>query len=271
MVAEAVGGWLSGSLALVSDAAHMLTDAGALGIALVAAWLSSRPPDDKRTYGWRRAEVLGAQINVGALLVLAAWIAWEAIERLRHPGPPIALGIMSGVASLGLAANLGILWALHREHTLNARSAFLHVLSDAVSSVAILAGAGAMALDPSLRWIDPALSLAIAGLILWGAFRLVLEVTEILMESAPRHLDVGRVCREMEGAAGVLAVHDLHVWAISSGVTSLSAHLVVGETGHNDAILADVKARLRDAFGIEHTTLQIESPAYARVDDVHPH
>jgi len=273
MVAEAVGGWLSGSLALVSDAAHMLTDAGALGIALAAAWLSTRPPDDKRTYGYRRAEVLAAQINVGALLVLSAWIAWEAVDRLRHPGPPIALGLMSGVAFLGLAANLAILWTLHREHTLNARSAFLHVLSDAISSVAVLAGALAMALEPTLRWIDPVLSLAIAALILWGAFRLVLEVTDILMEGVPRHIDVGRVCREMEAAEGVLAVHDLHVWTISSGVVSLSAHLVVrdDDVGRNDSILADVKARLRGAFRIDHTTLQIESPAYARVDDVHRH
>jgi cobalt-zinc-cadmium efflux system protein len=217
--------------------------------------------------------VLAAQINVGALLVLSAWIAWEAVDRLRHPGPPIALGLMSGVALLGLAANVTILWTLHREHTLNARSAFLHVLSDAISSVAVLAGAAAMALEPTLRWIDPVLSLAIAALILWGAFRLVLEVTDILMEGVPRHIDVGRVCREMEAAEGVLAVHDLHVWTISSGVVSLSAHLVVrdDDVGRNDAILADVKARLRGAFRIDHTTLQIESPAYALVDDVHRH
>jgi cobalt-zinc-cadmium efflux system protein len=128
-----------------------------------------------------------------------------------------------------------------------------------------------MALEPSLRWVDPALSLAIAALILWGAYRLVLEVTDILMESVPRHLDVGRVCREMEAADGVVAVHDLHIWTISSGVTSLSAHLVVRETARNDDILAAVKARLQEAFGIDHTTLQIESPAYAEVDDVHPH
>ncbi|HSN92250.1 MAG TPA: cation diffusion facilitator family transporter [Anaeromyxobacteraceae bacterium] len=273
MVTEAVGGWLSGSLALLSDAAHMLTDAGALGIALAAAWLSTRPPDDKRTYGYRRAEVLAAQINVGALLVLAAWIAWVAVDRLRHPGPPIAVGLMSGVALVGLAANVAILFTLHREHTLNARAAFLHVLSDAISSVAILAGAAAMALRPSLRWLDPALSLAIAALILWGAFRLVLEVTDILMEGVPRHIDVGCVCREMEAAAGVVAVHDLHVWTISSGVVSLSAHLVVrgDDVGRNDDILAEVKSRLRAAFGIDHTTLQIESSAYASLDDVHPH
>lgn len=273
MLAEAVGGWLSGSLALLSDAAHMLTDAGALGLALVAAFLATRPADDKRTYGYRRAEVLVAQANVGALVVLAGWIVWEAVERLRGPEHPIELGVMAGVASLGLAANLAILWFLHDEHTLNARSAFLHVLSDTVSSLAILAGAGVMVLRPDLRWVDPVLSLAIAALILWGAVRLVLEITDILMEGVPRHLDVAAVTRQMEAAGGVTAVHDLHIWTISSGLYALSAHLVVRADGmgRNDEILTEVKAGLRRTFGIDHTTLQIESTDYAHVDDVHMH
>jgi cobalt-zinc-cadmium efflux system protein len=273
MVAEAVGGWLSGSLALLSDAAHMLTDAGALGLALVAAVLATRPADDKRTFGYRRAEVLGAQMNVGALVVLAIWIAWEAFERMREPHGAIDLRLMAVVAGIGLAANLAILWFLHEEHSLNARSAFLHVLSDTVSSVAILAGAGAMAVRPDLWWIDPALSLGIAALILWGAWRLALEITDILMEAVPRHIDVAEVTREMEETRGVIAVHDLHVWSISSGMCALSAHLVVdgGAIGRNDEILTEVKARLRRAFGIDHTTLQIESAAYAHVDDVHTH
>jgi cobalt-zinc-cadmium efflux system protein len=273
MVAEAVGGWLSGSLALVSDAGHMLTDAGALGIALVAAYLATRPANDKRTFGYRRAEVLAAQVNVAALLGLAAWIAWEAIERLKEPGPPIRLGLMASVAVIGLAANLAILWFLHQERSLNARSAFLHVLSDAISSIAILLGSAAMALRPSLRWLDPVLSLGIAALILWGAGRLILEITDILMEGVPRHLDRGAVCRLMETADGVVAVHDLHIWTISSGMTALSAHLVVHSEsmGRNDEILTSVKAGLRQRFGIDHTTLQIESAAYAHVDDVHEH
>jgi cobalt-zinc-cadmium efflux system protein len=273
MVAEAVGGFVSGSLALISDAGHMLTDAGALGLALVAAYLATRPADDKRTFGFRRAEVLASQINVGALLVLAVWIGWEAIDRLRTGGAPPDLRLMAGVAVIGLAANLAILWFLHQEHGLNARSAFLHVLSDTVSSIAILAGAGAMAVRPELRWIDPALSLAIAGLILWGALRLILEITDILMEAVPRHLDVAAVTRQMEGADGVLAVHDLHIWTISSGLYALSAHLVIGrETmGRNDEILTVVKSGLRRTFGIDHTTLQIESAEYAHVDDVHTH
>jgi cobalt-zinc-cadmium efflux system protein len=273
MVAEAVGGLLSGSLALISDAGHMLTDAGALGLALVAAYICTRPADDKRTFGYRRVEVLAAQLNVGALLVLAVWIGWEAIERIGARGHPIDLRLMASIAAVGLAANLAILWFLHDEHGLNARSAFLHVLSDTISSVAILAGAGAMALRPELWWIDPVLSLLIAGLILWGGLRLVLEITDILMESVPRHLDLGAVTREMESADGVVAVHDLHIWAISSGLYALSAHLVVhvDAMGRNDAILTAVKGSLRRTFGIDHTTLQIESAEYAHVDDVHTH
>lgn len=273
MVAEALGGWISGSLALISDAAHMLTDAGALGLALVAAWLSARPADDKRSFGYRRAEVLAAQINVGALVLLAGWIAWEAVERLRGVAEPIDLGLMAVVAAIGLAANVAILWFLHQEHSLNARSAFMHVLSDAVSSVAILIGAAAMAVRPALTWLDPVLSLAIAALILFGAGRLVLEITDILMEGTPRHLDVAAVSRQMEQADGVLAVHDLHIWTISSGLYALSAHVVVKDDalGRNDAILQEVKSGLRRTFGIDHTTIQIESASYAHVDDVHAH
>lgn len=273
MVAETVGGWISGSLALLSDAAHMLTDASALGLAVVAAYLATRPADDKRTFGFRRAEVLAAQLNVGALVVLSAWIAWEAVDRLRHPGGPVALGVMAAVAGVGLAANLAILGFLHGEDGLNTRSAFLHVVSDTLSSVGVLAGAGLMLWRPDLTWIDPALSLVIACLILVGAFRLILEITDILMEAVPKHIDVAAVQRQMESADGVVAVHDLHVWCISSGMVALSAHLVVSAAGlgNNDAILTQVKKHLRHSFGIDHTTLQIESADYEHVHDVHRH
>jgi cobalt-zinc-cadmium efflux system protein len=273
MVAEVVGGLLSGSLSLLSDAGHMLTDAGALGLALVAAYLATRPADDKRTFGYRRVEVLAAQLNVGALVLLAGWIGWEAIARIGEGGHPIDLRLMTIIAAIGLAANLSILWFLKHEHGLNARSAFLHVVADTISSVAILAGAAAMALHPRLWWIDPALSVLIATLILWGAVRLILEITDILMEAVPRHLDLGAVTRQMESAEGVLAIHDLHIWTISSGLYALSAHVVVhGEAvGRNDQILTVVKGGLRRTFGIDHTTLQIESADYAHVDDVHTH
>jgi len=273
MVAEAVGGVLSGSLALLSDAGHMLTDAGALALALVAAYLATRPADDKRTFGFRRAEVLAAQINVGALVILSGWIGWEAVGRLSGGGHPIDLKLMGIIATIGLAANLAILKFLQHEHGLNARSAFLHVLADTISSVAILLGAGAMAIRPQLWWLDPVLSMVISALILWGAGRLVLEITDILMESVPRHLDLGAVTRQMECCEGVLAVHDLHIWTISSGLYALSAHVVVHAeaVGRNDEILTAMKGGLRRTFGIDHTTIQIESADYAHVDDIHTH
>jgi cobalt-zinc-cadmium efflux system protein len=274
MVAEAVGGALSGSLALISDAGHMLTDAGALLLALVAAYLATRPADDKRTFGYRRAEVLGAQVNVGALFVISVWIGWEAIGRIGAGGHHIDLRLMAVIATVGLAANLAILWFLHDEHGLNARSAFLHVVADTISSVAILVGAGVMALRPDLWWIDPLLSLGISALILFGALRLVVEITDILMEAVPSHLEVADVTRLMaEADPGVVAVHDLHIWTISSGMHALSAHVVVhcDAIGRNDAILAAVKSRLRRSCGIDHTTIQIESAEYAHVDDVHTH
>jgi cobalt-zinc-cadmium efflux system protein len=274
MVAEAVGGLVSGSLALVSDAGHMLTDVAALGLALLAVRFAARPADEKRTYGFRRAEVLAAQANVAGLVVLTAWIAWEAVDRLRNPGRPIELQVMGGIALLGLVANLVVLRWLHADHSLNARSAFLHVLGDAISSVVVLAGAVAMWLEPSWTWIDPVLSLGISLLVLWGALRISLEIADILMESVPRHLAIDEVCGAMGEVRGVLAVHDLHVWTISSGQHALSAHVVVAgeDLGRNDAILDDVKGTLRSRFGIDHTTIQIESAEYAHLfDDVHSH
>jgi cobalt-zinc-cadmium efflux system protein len=273
MIAEALGGWLSGSLALISDAGHMLTDVAALLLALLAVVFGARPADTKRTFGFRRLEVLAAQVNVATLLGLTAWIAWEAFERLRTPHAPIALGVMAVVAAVGVTGNTVILVWLRGDHNLNTRSAFLHVLGDAVASLAVLAGAGAMWLRPDLTWIDPVLSLGIALLILWGAGRLVLEITDILMEAVPGHLDVDEITGVMQSAEGVVAVHDLHVWTISSGLYALSAHLVThtDALGRNDAILTEVKAALRKRFGIDHTTLQIESVEYAHVDDVHTH
>ena len=228
---------------------------------------------------WLLLGALGVIVLVVALPVLTGlltdWWWYKEIgysvvfsRRLATEG-----WLFLAVAAVGLAANLAILFALRHDHTLNARSAFLHVLSDTVSSIAIILGAGAMALRPDLHWLDPVLSLAIAALILWGAGRLVLEITHILMEAVPSHLDVAAVTRRMESADGVLAVHDLHIWTISSGMYALSAHLVVRAEamGRNDAILTAVKCCLRDDFGIDHTTLQIESADYAHVGDVHVH
>ena len=195
-------GVLSGSLALVSDAGHMLTDVAALALALLAVRFAARPADGKRTFGFRRAEVLAAQANVAALVVLTAWIAWEAVDRLRNPGARIELGVMAGVAAVGLVANLLVLRWLHADHSLNARSAFLHVLGDAVSSVVVLAGAAAMWFEPGWTWIDPVLSLGISLLILWGALRLSLEIADILMEAVPATWPSTRSAAPWEGWPG---------------------------------------------------------------------
>ncbi len=273
MVAETIGGLWSGSLALLSDAGHMLTDAGALTLAMVAAWVATRKPDDRRTFGFRRAEVLAAQLNVGALILLTGWLSWEAISRLREGAPPIDLGLMSVVAAVGLAANLAILGVLRHDHGLNARSAFLHVVADTVSSIAILIGAGVMWLRPGWTWLDPLLSLAIAALILWGTVGLIREITEVLMEGVPGHLALEEVQAAMAVASpDIMAIHDLHLWTISSGLYALSAHVVISPEGlgRNDEILTAVKHALCDRFRIEHTTLQIETAGYAHVHAVCP-
>jgi cobalt-zinc-cadmium efflux system protein len=273
MVAETIGGLWSGSLALLSDAGHMLTDAGALALALVAAWVANRRPDDRRTFGFRRAEVLAAQLNVAALVLLTGWLSWEAIQRLREGGPPLDLGLMAVVAAVGLAANLAILGVLRHDHGLNARSAFLHVVADTISSVAILAGAGVMWLRPDWTWLDPALSLAIALLILWGTFGLIREITEVLMEGVPKHLALAEVQASMAASSGdITAIHDLHLWTISSGLYALSAHVVIAAEalGRNDQILIAVKRELCDRYRIDHTTIQIETADYTHVHDVCP-
>jgi cobalt-zinc-cadmium efflux system protein len=273
MVAETIGGLWSGSLALLSDAGHMLTDAGALGLAMVAAWVATRKPDERRTFGFRRAEVLAAQLNVGGLILLTGWLTWEAISRLRDGAPPIDLGLMAVVAAVGLAANLAILAVLRHDHGLNARSAFLHVVADTVSSVAILVGAGVMWLRPDWTWLDPLLSLGIAALILWGTIGLIREITDVLMEGVPKHMALAEVQATMAVvSADIVAIHDLHLWTISTGLYALSAHVVIAPEalGRNDEILTAVKRVLCDNFRIDHTTIQIETAGYTHIHDVCP-
>ncbi|MDY7232959.1 cation diffusion facilitator family transporter [Hyalangium rubrum] len=268
-LAEAVGGYLTNSLALMSDAGHMLTDVSALALSLLALWFSGKPANLKKTYGYYRMEILSALVNGVLLLGITGIILFEAWQRFREPAP-VQLGPMAIVATVGLVANLAALGFLHRTHSMNVRGAFLHVLGDALSSVGVLVGAGIMAMT---GWygVDPLISVLISVVIVVGAIRLVRDAVDVLLEAVPAHVDLEAVKELMLRVQGVSAVHDLHVWTISSGMYALSAHLVVANAMacNNDEILSAVKHELFDRFGIDHTTIQIESETYAHLGEVH--
>ena len=257
MVLEAVGGWVSGSLALLADAGHMLTDVGALALSLLAAWIALRPAGETKTYGYLRWEILAALINGAALFGIAGWVVWEAIQRLQNPAP-IRAGIFLAVAAAGLAVNLVSLALLHRsrEGSLNLRGAYLHVMSDALGSVGALAAAGIVWLT---GWTaaDPLVSIALSLLILVGAWRLLRESTDVLLESVPGHVSLTEVQTRISGVPGVAAVHDLHVWTVGSGMVAMSGHAVVPELDVHPAVLEGIRSEMA-ALGIAHVTMQLE-------------
>jgi cobalt-zinc-cadmium efflux system protein len=255
---EALAGWWSGSLALLSDAAHMLTDASSLGLAAAAAWLARRPPSLRHSYGLVRAEILAALLNGLTMLVLIGFIVFEAIQRFNAP-QPIAGGAVVAVAVVGLFINLGVAWILHHgEQTLNSRAALLHVLGDALGSVAAIA-AGAVILATGWTPIDPLLSLFVALLILVSALRLLREVVHVLMEGVPPTIKLDAVGHDLAALPGVLRVHDLHVWTLSSGTLALSAHLEIRDLGAWPDLLASARHALAARHGISHVTLQPEA------------
>ena len=259
MVAEVVGGLLSGSLALLADAGHMLSDAGALALALFAMHMARKPATAKRTFGLHRGEILAALANGAVLAALSVWVAVEAFERLSAP-PQVEAPLMLAIACGGLLVNLAGLWILRegRSESLNVRGAWLHVLGDALGSAgAILSGALIWAFG--WQWADPVASLLIAVLVVISAWNLIKEATAVLMESAPGHIDVDEVRDAMVRARHVVDVHDLHVWTITSGLESLSAHVVVSAGDQARAVLQDLRRSLHERFGIDHVTLQIET------------
>jgi cobalt-zinc-cadmium efflux system protein len=268
-VAEAVGGWWTGSLALLSDAGHMLGDVSALGLSLLALWFGGRPADVKRTYGYYRLEILSALLNGFLLLLITAFILYEAWERLRNPRP-VELGLMSVIAGVGLVANLLSLYVLGHTHSLNVRGAFLHVLGDTLSSVGVLVAAAVMALT---GWyaIDPLVSVGISVVIVISSLRLVREAVDVLLEAVPAHVDMEAIRQILLDVEQVKAVHDLHVWTISSGMYALSAHVVVADplVCDNDVILSAAKHALLERYGIDHTTIQIEGESFAHAGEVH--
>jgi len=257
-VVEVAGGFLSHSLALLADAGHMLTDVAALGLSLFAFWLSDRPPSSRHTFGWRRFEIFAALLNGVALWIIAAVIGFEAFQRLQAPRP-VKGGLMLAVAVFGLAANVATGAVLYRSraHSLNVRGAFLHVVADALGSVGVLAAAVLIAATGSFVW-DPVVSAAVCLLILWSSARLIRDSFRIFMEGAPSHLDTGAVRAALASIDGVADVHDLHVWTITSGFVSASAHIRIRTGADGREILRRAHEAVSARFGIRHATFQIE-------------
>ena len=257
-VVEALGGWWTGSLALLSDAGHMLTDGIALALAALAAWMARRPPSHRHSYGLGRAEVLAALLNASAMLAILVGLCYEAVVRLREPGE-VNGAVAALVALAGLGVNLGVMrWLTPHHHDLNARAARLHVIGDALGSVAALVSGAVIALTGWTR-IDPIASLLICVLIAFSSLRLIRESLHALMEGVPQGLSVDSIGSEMARVGGVVSVPDLHVWTLSGSRTALSAHVVVRNLSHWEALRRELQTRLHDKFGIEHVTLQPES------------
>lgn len=260
MVVEATVGFITNSLALLADAGHMLADAGALLLALIAQVVAARPRGERSTYGYRRAEVLAAFVNGIGLAVIAVLVLKEAVERWFVP-VPIQGSLMLKTATLGLVVNLLVAFMLMggRRDNINVRAAFIHVLFDALgSAAAILAGVSVLYFD----WLraDAVLSAGIAALVALSGFRILQETTDVLLESAPKHLPVQTIRRTILGCAGVAEVHDLHVWRISEGFDTLSAHVVLRRNFHGADVCRDVAERLRITHGLTHVTIQPEAP-----------
>ena len=260
LLAEVAGGLWTGSLALLADAAHVFLDLFALGLSYIALRLAALPPDDRHTYGFHRLQVLAALANGATLLLVAFEIFREAGERFRNPAPVLA-GPMLIVAVVGLVVNLLVALVLrqHDHHDLNVRSAFLHVLGDALASVGVI-GAGVVILFTDWTWADPLISVVIGLIILLGSGRVLRDSVHILAEGVPRGLTASQVAERMSQVAGVAEVHDLHVWTVSPGYVALSAHVVLADQALSQAqeVMAGLKRVLADEFGIEHTTIQFE-------------
>jgi cobalt-zinc-cadmium efflux system protein len=271
MVGEVVAAFVFHSLTLLTDSVHLLTDVSGLGIALVAFRLMRRPPTGRHSFGLQRGEVLAAQANAFILLGVSAWVLYEAARRLASPRHVSGLGVLV-VASAGLLVNVGSAWLVRRARgeTLNMRSAFLHLASDAVGSLAAMV-AGVLILWWDIQRADPAIAILIAALVLWAAWRLLRDTLDVLLEGVPRGLSPEEVERAICSQRGVDGVHHLHVWSLASDTPALSAHVVLSAgrnvTIHDGQLTGEeVKAMLARRFGIDHVTLELE----CHEPDFHP-
>jgi cobalt-zinc-cadmium efflux system protein len=270
LVAEVVGGIISNSLALLADAGHMLTDVGALALSLFVAWFSKQPETPHKTYGYLRWEILAAFLNGATLILISVWIIIEAVMRLRTP-EPLADGIMLMVAVAGFAVNAVCAWILRptADSSLNMRGAYLHILADLLGSVATV---GAALIVRYTGWLlaDPIASIMMTLLIVGGAWRLVRESVDVLLESTPAHIPLGAVRAQLEAIPGIESVHDLHVWTVTSGMVAMSAHAIVRESDRHQHVLEHVHDAM-GLFGIQHVTVQLErKEMYEREAHLHP-
>ncbi len=257
-VVEVVGGIVTGSLALLADAAHMLSDNASLAVALFAAWLAGRPAGPNRTFGYRRAEILAALFNGVALVAISIWIFIEAANRFRDP-PEVEAGLMLAIAAAGLAVNLVAARILHghADGNLNVSAALRHVLADLLGSIGVIAAA-AIILATGWEYADPAVSVLIGFLILVSSWGFLRDSTQILLEGSPAGIEVEQVGNAMAAMPGVAQVHDLHVWEITSGFPALAAHVLVGRETDCHAVRRELETMLRERFELEHTTLQLD-------------
>jgi cation diffusion facilitator family transporter len=266
LVVQLVGAWISGSLALLADAGHVLADAGGVALALVATTLAQRPASDRRTFGWQRLEILAAAVNAVLLLGVAGFVLVEGIRRLGD-APAVAPVPMLAVAVVGLVANAGAMALLHRgqRESLNVRGAYLEVLADLLGSVAVVVAAGVI-LVTGWYTADPVASIVIGLFILPRTWILLREALDVLLEATPRDVDLAEVRRHMIDVEGVLDVHDLHAWTITSGLPMLSAHVVVSERvladGHGGIVLDRLGNCLSRHFDVEHSTFQLEAAGH---------
>ena len=259
MFAEAIGGWLTNSLALLADAGHMLTDVAALGLTMSAIWFGSRPATARKTFGFYRLEILAAFVNGIALVLLSIWVIYQAVTRWQSP--PVINGFsLTAIAAGGLIINViaALLLNTGQKNDLNMRAAWLHVISDLIGSVTAIV-AGVLILALGWFWADPLCSVLISLIIIFGAWRLIMESVNVLLEGTPTHISLAEVESAILGTDGVSGVHDLHVWTISSGMEALSAHISHAPAIVQTDLLASVRERLHAGFGIDHLTIQMET------------
>jgi len=274
MGAEVIGGLISGSLALLADAAHMLTDAAGVGLALLAAWFASRPATPERTFGYQRSEVLAAVVNALLLFGVAGFVLVEAVRRFTSPPPEVATGLMLGVAVVGLVANTISLLVLRggQQESLNVRRAYLEVLGDLLGSAAVIVAAIVIALTGYTQ-ADPIASALIGLMILPRTWGLLREAVDVLLEATPRGVDLTQVRQHLLDTPGVIDVHDLHAWTITSGLPVLSVHVVVAQDvladGGGGRVLDSLGACLAGHFDVEHCTFQLEEPTHQGHEHAH--